>query len=165
LKKPEVWGGVLGAFSIAVATAYFAYPQQGAKIAMDQKMIIPTPLVALPVAVGEESLFRGLLQSFIAENLNPTAGIIISSLAFGAAHIPNARLIEDKSQRWRYYTFSLPLITGIGGYLGWLTHKNHSLQESVAVHAWYDFVLFSISAVANQAAATGRPGFAFALPF
>jgi len=118
----------------------------------------------LPVGLGEESFFRGFLQSALSETFNPLTGIILSSLLFGAAHIPNAQGLE-KAERWRYYTFSLPLITGIGAYCGWLTNKNHSLQESVALHTWYDFIIFSISALATETAATGRPGFAFAVPF
>jgi|GEM_PF-1046398 len=165
IKKPEVWGGVLGALLIGATTVYFAYPHETAKIEVTHAKTTPMPLIALPVGVGEESFFRGFLQSALCESLNPVAGIILSSLAFGAAHIPNAQLIDDPSQRWRYYTFSLPLITGIGAYCGWLTHKNRSLQESVAVHTWYDFILFSLGALANQSAATGRPGFAFAVPF
>lgn len=163
LKKPEVWGGVLGSLGLATAVVYFGY-MRGAKLEMNSAAATPMPFIALPVGVGEEALFRGYLQSALCETLNPLAGIILSSLAFGAAHIPNAQSFSSANKR-RYYTFSLPLITGIGAYCGWLTHKNRSLKESVAMHTWYDFVLFSLSALAEQSAATGRPGFAFAVPF
>jgi membrane protease YdiL (CAAX protease family) len=163
LKKPEVWGAFLGVLTIAAGTAYFAYPGE-AHAALSIRTELLAPLAAFPVAIGEESLFRGYLQSQLTELMNPWAGIALSSLAFGAAHIPNAQLL-DKEERWRYYSFSIPLITAIGAYFGWMTHKNHSLKESVALHTWYDFTLFAAGALANQAAATGRPGFACAFVY
>jgi len=165
LKKPEVWGGVLGALVIGSVTSYFAY-HIGDKLETNRAATMQhlTPVIALPVGVGEESLFRGFLQSTLSESFNPLTGLILSSLAFGAAHIPNAQLLDAKDRK-NYYVFTLPFITGIGAYCGWMTQKNHSLQESVAMHTWYDFTLLALSALANQAAATGRPGFAFAIPF
>jgi membrane protease YdiL (CAAX protease family) len=163
LKKPEVWGGFLGALALAIGTSYWIYPEE-AHIRLSTERSIPTPLIALPVGIGEEALFRGYLQSLLSESFNPWVGITLSSLAFGAAHIPNAQMLE-KEHRWRYYSFSLPLITTLGAYFGWMTYKNRSLQESVALHTWYDFTLFAASAFARQAAATGRPGFAMSLPF
>lgn len=122
------------------------------------------PPVAFPIGIGEEALFRGYLQSQLSETFNPVAGIIFSSIAFGAAHIPNAQGMEPDEQR-RYYTYGIPLITAFGAYFGWLTYKNRSLQESVALHSWYDFTLFALKAFTQQSAATGRPGFALAVPF
>jgi hypothetical protein len=37
-----------------------------------------------------------------------------------------------------------------GVYDGWLTYKNHSLKESVAMHVLYDFILLGIGALASQ---------------
>ncbi|MES2273987.1 MAG: CPBP family intramembrane glutamic endopeptidase [Chlamydiota bacterium] len=164
LKKPEVWGGFLGALAIATGTAYLAYPKDAHirhNLSFKNDLF---PLVALPVGIGEESFFRGFLQSQLSETFTPWGGIALSSLAFGAMHIPNAIALEPQ-HRWRYYTFSLPLITTFGAYFGWLTYKNHSLQESTALHTWYDFVLFAASALATHAAAIDRSGFAIAVPF
>ena len=96
----------------------------------------------------------------------PIGGITLSSLIFGAAHIPNAAEMSQDDRR-RYYTFGLPLITGLGAYFGWLTYKNNSLKESVAVHAWYDFILMGLGALASEAVVpTGRPThFSLAIPF
>ena len=165
LKKPEVWGGFLGALTLAITTTYFAYPDDAhikTPAASSRGSLYPP--VAFSVGVGEEAFFRGYLQSMLSEALNPTAGLVLSSLAFGAAHISNASHMESDDQR-RYYTYSIPFITVLGAYFGWLTQKNHSLQESVALHSWYDFTLFALSAATNQAACTGKPGFAFAIPF
>ena len=87
LKKPEVWGGVLGALVIGSVTSYFVY-HVGDKLETNRAATMHlTPMIALPVGVGEESLFRGFLQSTLSESFNPLTGLILSSLAFGAAHI------------------------------------------------------------------------------
>ncbi|MBX7067156.1 MAG: CPBP family intramembrane metalloprotease [Parachlamydiales bacterium] len=167
LKKPEVWGGCLGALAIAVCVSHFAFPSEArimpTSIIDDGKVSPWFPIAALPVGVGEEALFRGVIQSRFAESLGPWGSIVASSLVFGAAHVPNAFLLPQE-ERWRYFSFSVPLITGIGAYLGWLTQKNVSLKESVAVHTWYDFTLFSMAAIA-QSAAIGCPSFSYSLPF
>lgn len=162
MKKPEVWGGILGSLALAMGALYchqqFA-PEHEARIRTHGSTLSEenlSPILALPVGISEESLFRGFLQSALSESFSPTTGIVLSSLAFGAAHIPNAMLM-DREDRWAYYTFSLPLITVLGGYAGWLTNRNHSLQESVALHTWYDAVLFSLDLMAKQTASIGKP--------
>ena len=164
LKKPEVWGGLLASLGLAATISYFAYPKESTAHAhMKISPKSELPFFALPVGIGEESLFRGYLQSQLMEKFKPTGAIILSSLSFGAAHLGNG-LLMDREDRWRYYAFSLPFITVMGGYLGWLTHKNHSLQESVALHTLYDLVIFTAGAFATQAA-IGQSEFALAIPF
>lgn len=163
IKKPEVWGGMLGFLAAGTAIGYFLYPDE-AKIRIHSASTATPPIIALPVGLGEEAFFRGFLQSSISEISNPLAGTIVSSLIFGAAHINNGDGIPS-SERWRYYAFSLPFITAVGAYCGWLTHENRSLQESVALHTWYDFILFALGALGNEAMMTGRPGFAFSTSF
>lgn len=164
IKKPEVWGGFLGALAVASTVSYFAFPQE-VRIKPNLSMADdPSPFIALPVGIGEEALFRGFLQSCLTEATSPWGGIAVSSLAFGAAHIPNAYML-DKEDRWRYYAFSLPLITSMGAYFGWMTYKNNSIQESVALHTWYDFVLFAASAWGPEMMITRRPQFTLSVPF
>jgi len=132
IKKPEVWGGILGSLALAATVVHFAYPEAAcAKV----NTVYVYPFSAFPIGMGEESLFRGFIQTALMERMSPWGAIALSSLIFGAAHIPNANGM-DKENRNRYYTYSLPLISTLGAYAGWLTYKNHSLQESVAVHAW-----------------------------
>lgn len=164
LKKPEVWGGILGALALASCVSRIAYPKDACiKTSLSSRGSF-MPVLALPVGVGEESFFRGFMQSALSESFTPWGGIALSSLAFAAVHIPNAEALEPE-HRWRYYSFSLPLITVLGGYFGWLTYKNTSLQESVAVHTWYDLVIFTSAMMASEAAITGNTSFAISLPF
>jgi len=163
LKKPEVWGGLFCELALATAITYFANFPKHSYVASSYRRT-RFPFDAFPVGLGEEALFRGYLQSQLIEIFNPAVGITLTSLIFGAAHIPNAFAYSSEARR-SYYSFSIPFITAAGAYYGWVTYKNGSLMESVALHSWYDFTLFAISALANQSAATGRPGFSFALSF
>lgn len=163
LKKPEVWGGLLGTMAAAAGVSYLAYSSLPESRVLMSHSINLSPLVALPVGIGEEAFFRGFLQSLLAESVGPTAAIALSAATFGVAHIGNAFYLPAEHQ-WRYFAFSLPLITSFGAYAGWVTQKNHSLKESVALHTWYDFILLALDAWATRAA-IGRTDVALALPF
>ena len=152
IKKPEVWGGLLGFLSLASAISYYT---SGRNFQASSYHL--TPMLALPVAIGEESFFRGFLQSAISEYVNPTVGLVVSSLVFGAAHIPNALAFDSSTQRRNYYTFSIPFLTVAGFYLGCLAQKNHSLKESVALHMWYDFILFASDVIASKYSNSAKP--------
>jgi membrane protease YdiL (CAAX protease family) len=164
LKKPEVWGGVLGSLAIAFAAVYVAFPEERHIHPSFSLKKTLAPLAAFPIGVGEESFFRGFLQSQFSEWCTPWGGIVLSSLVFGLAHVPNAWDLEPQERRG-YYTIVVPLIAASGIYDGWLAYKNHSLKESVAIHTWYDFVLFTMGSLASQAAIRGRSEFAVAIAF
>lgn len=169
LKKPEVWGGILGALTAAFSLGYLKYQNQKnaahfAQPSFSASGRIVKPFMALPLGIGEEALFRGYLQPQLSEAFNPTAGIFLSSLAFGAAHLVNTEGMNKKETR-DYCTYSIPFITTFGIYFGWLAHKNSSLKETVAIHTLYDFVLFSIGALAGEASASKDHGFTISIPF
>lgn len=159
LRKPQVWGGILGALAIAKGVMWLSGP-----LAPAQASINPTnSLLSLPVSLGEETFFRGFLQSELSEHLTPWGGIAASSALFAAAHIPNSFAI-DPSMRWKYYTLNLPLLAGLGAYFGYLTKESGSLKDSVAVHTWYDFALMASDAL-FYSASTGNVGFATSFSF
>lgn len=163
IKKKEVWGGLLAAYTLAAGLGFLISSQKtdaSVSVASDSLH----PLLAFPVGLGEEALFRGYLQSQISEISNPWIGITLSSLIFGAVHIPNGRALE-KDERWRYYSVSVPFITALGAYFGWMTYKNRSLKESVALHAWYDFFIFLAQYSVAESAINRKPSFALSFSF
>lgn len=160
LKKPEVWAGLVGALGLGLGLSFLVFPQEEG--VSHENPGFGFPLIAYPVGIGEEAIFRGYLQPAISEWATPWGGVTMSSLLFGAAHIGNAGALKQEN-RWRYYSFVLPFISGMGFYLGWLTKENTSLKESVALHVWYDFVLFAVSAIAGSSA-LGYPQFNFTIP-
>lgn len=169
MKKKEVWGGILGFLTAGAVISHYAFPDASIHIplsATDPRTI--PPLMALPVGIGEEALFRGFIQSCLMEYSSPVPAIIGSSLIFGYAHVPNADALPEK-QRQAYYTAAVPLITAFGGYMGWLTHKTGSLKYSTAIHTWYDFIIFSAAASAKKDSTTkavlGKPSCSFSFSY
>ncbi len=162
IKKPEVWGGILGALAVASTISYFMDKTPKSNETLGPNDLFP--LVAFPVGIGEEALFRGFLQPFFTERFSPTGGIIVSSLLFGLIHAPNALALKPE-ERKSYYTTAIPYITAMGAYLGWLSYKNTSLKECVAMHAWYDFILFAASYSVAQSALARKPRVGFGLDF
>lgn len=81
-------------------------------------------LVAVLAGVGEELLFRGVLQ--------PLIGLTWSNVLFGLAHC---------------ITVTYALLAGvIGLYLGWLFQTTDNLLAPVITHSLYDFLAFLVLA-------------------
>ena len=162
LKKPEVWGGLLGKFALAVTIAYFTLPNDHIKDASFRNVL--PPFMSLPIGLGEEALFRGFIQSCLSEFLTPWGGIAVSSLLFGTAHLSNTIGMSSKDRK-EYCRLAIPLVTTGGFYYGWLTYKNHSLQESVALHTWYDFIVIGLGSFAGEAIFTRSATCTLNIPF
>ena len=57
------------------------------------ELVLSLCLVGIAAAVGEELIFRGILQRYFTQNLSPHIGIILGSLIFGAFHLQLSRLL------------------------------------------------------------------------
>ncbi len=72
--------------------------------------------ISIAAGVGEEILFRGVLQ--------PRLGLVFTSVLFGILHP---------------FTLVYAVLAGfLGAYLGWLQLKTGNLAVPVVVHALYD---------------------------
>jgi membrane protease YdiL (CAAX protease family) len=83
-------------------------------------------LVSLAAGVGEEMLFRGVIQGVLGDWLGLWAGLAVASLVFGACHpITPAYAV---------------IAAGLGAYLGavWLLTGN--LLAAIVAHGLYDFL-------------------------
>jgi membrane protease YdiL (CAAX protease family) len=81
-------------------------------------------LVAAVAGIGEEVLFRGVLQ--------PLAGPVWSNVLFGLVH---------------FITPTYALLAGLlGGYLGWLLVTTENLLVPIVAHGLYDFLAFLVVA-------------------
>jgi len=83
-------------------------------------------LVALAAGLGEELLFRGVLQAQLALAWTGWAAVVTSSVLFGLVHLITPAYAA--------------LAALIGAYLGWLTLSSGNLLPSILVHTLYDFV-------------------------
>lgn len=83
-------------------------------------------VIAVLAGLGEEMLFRGIVQQALQGWLGAWPGLLLASFAFGAAHWVNRT----------YMIFACVM----GLYLGLLYWRTDSLLVPVIVHALYDFL-------------------------
>lgn len=102
------------------------------------------------VALGEEMLFRGQIQSALARKYGPGAAWATGSLFFGAIHAPNALLYDDPKDRRDYLLYGLPVVTAVGAYISATYHWNdYSLTAPIALHFWYNLLTGAASMLAD----------------
>ena len=92
--------------------------------------VLQMALISLAAGLGEEMLFRGLLQTAVAERVGPPhglwVGLAIAALAFGACH---------------WVTTMYACLAGLmGAYFGVLFIATGDLLTPVVAHGLYDFV-------------------------
>jgi membrane protease YdiL (CAAX protease family) len=87
-------------------------------------------VVALLAGIGEEAVFRGVLQPWLDTRLPGFAALALASALFGVAH-------------WLTSTYAL-LATLVGLYLGWLVIASGNLLVPIVAHALYDLIALSM---------------------
>ncbi len=95
---------------------------------LPQGIVEMTVWAALSVTAGicEETIFRGYLQrQFTAITKSAPAGIVISAIAFGAAH------------GYQGFRFAI-LISLFGAMFGILAYWRRSVRPGMIAHAWQD---------------------------
>ena len=96
------------------------------------------------VAVSEEMIFRGMIQTELSELVNPDFGLIASSVLFGLAHLPR--------HGWFYSLRAM----GAGFYFGWQYQKyNNNLSRVIALHFYLDFLPSIIEFLKNPSTGQG----------
>lgn len=109
-------------------------PLKGVRAFFDRE-IVPTmagrgwpdlALLSAAAGVGEEMLFRGVIQASLVGVLGPVGGVAASSALFGLVHPVSATYVA--------------IATLLGAYLGvvWLVTGN--LLVVIVAHAVYDFI-------------------------
>jgi membrane protease YdiL (CAAX protease family) len=86
-------------------------------------------LVAVLAGIGEELLFRGVLQTLLVNWTTPAMGLVVAGLLFGLAHALSKL----------YFV----LATLIGVSFGWMVLHYHDLVAPMVAHSLYDFVALS----------------------
>lgn len=93
-------------------------------------------VLAIAAGVGEELLFRGVLQAEFIAPLGPWGALIVASILFGVCH-------------WITPAYAL-IATIMGAYLGALYMYTGGLTVPILVHALYDFIAFLYFAYTND---------------
>lgn len=88
------------------------------------------------VGIGEEALFRGVLQTTLEERFGPTWGWVLASVIFGSLHALNA------PESWQTMAAAATVTGSIGAYLGWLYQRDgYDLTAGTFFHVWYDVLI------------------------
>jgi len=86
-------------------------------------------IVSVAAGVGEEALFRGVIQIGLADRFGSLAGLTAASALFGLAHMISPLYA---------------LLAGlVGAYLGALTLATGNIVPAILAHALYDFLALS----------------------
>jgi uncharacterized protein len=88
--------------------------------------IVQLALISIVAGIGEELLFRGVLQVVLIAWLGLAVGLILASVVFGLLHAVTP-------------TYAV-LATIIGIYFGWFAWASGNLLGPIVAHAIYDFV-------------------------
>jgi membrane protease YdiL (CAAX protease family) len=96
--------------------------------------------IGLVPALGEESFFRGLMQTRLAARWSPWAAIVTSAAAFGLLHL-------DPVQG--------TLAFAVGLYLGWLAERFGGIRPGIAAHAVNNVLFVTLACFGSPEAADG----------
>jgi len=88
--------------------------------------LLELALISLLAGIGEEMLFRGVIQEAISEWLNPLTGVALASLLFGFMHPITPVYVV--------------LAALMGAFLGWIFVATGNLLPVMITHGLYDFL-------------------------
>jgi len=120
-------------FQVVKSTPFLA---QGVSSVYGLRLSKPANVIALllifPIAPGEETYWRGLVQRRLTERTGPKAGLVLAAAAYALVHLPtlNPTLI----------------ITALIGGLVWgtLYQRTDNLVPGIISHALWDVLIFVI---------------------
>jgi membrane protease YdiL (CAAX protease family) len=138
------WGALGTLPLVAMAATCIAFPVGPLRSLLEvvERLVVPLfatcnwvdlAIIAILAGLGEELLFRGLIQAVSAALIGGTVGRWLAwlgtSVLFGLAH-------------WVTPTYAA-LAGLIGFYLGWLWLASGNLLLPITAHALYDFVVLA----------------------
>lgn len=98
--------------------------------------------IGLVPALGEESFFRGLMQTRLSERWPRWAAIATTAAAFGLLHL-------DPVQG--------TLAFAVGLYLGWIAERFHGIRPSIAAHSANNVLFVALACFGSPQEAAGTP--------
>lgn len=154
LKSPWFWGGVPAMLALGIGVSYLVGTDAtgpnpptifdvdrvnvfGKDFSRGAGFALGTGYFAAlfsSVGVGEEALFRGVIQTELEERWG-LPGVAVASAIFGAIHIGNFR--DAKT-----IAIAIPTLSTLGAVLGVAyRERGYTLAVPVAMHFWYDTLL------------------------
>lgn len=87
-------------------------------------------LIAALAGLGEEAIFRGIMQPALSDRHGPLIALLLTSLAFGLLH----------PITWLYIIFA----SLIGLYLGLITQWSGNIVAATVAHGLYDLIALAL---------------------
>jgi hypothetical protein len=100
--------------------------------------------ISVLAGLGEEMLFRGVVQGFFSQRANPGVGLAVASVLFGLMHFITP-------------TYAV-LAALMGAYLGLVWQWTGNLLPAVLMHALYDFLVLLYLLRGPGSAGAAAPG-------
>lgn len=147
------WGlaAALPLVALVIAFCRWPWPAWRRLLHVVEQMLVPLfgnwslaelALVSALAGIGEEMLFRGVLQAWLSGPLGAWGAVVVAGAAFGAVH-------------WITPLYALAA-TLMGIYLGALWLATDNLLVPMLTHAWYDFlVLFYLVRIRGRKGCRG----------
>jgi membrane protease YdiL (CAAX protease family) len=88
--------------------------------------LLQLALISTLAGIGEEMLFRGVIQDTLVSWINPLTGVVLASLFFGLMH--------------PITPFYVVLAALMGAFLGWIFVVTDNLLPAIITHGLYDFL-------------------------
>lgn len=100
-------------------------------------------LLSAHAGIGEEALFRGVIQEEAERYLGPLGGLLVASSLFGLVHVGGI----NQTSAIKQFT-----ATGIGGLIlgGYYQLSGYDLEKPIAAHTYYDILAFSLGGLYPQ---------------
>jgi membrane protease YdiL (CAAX protease family) len=126
--RPANWKypvlGAMATLALSVAVSQLGIEPKGMKQVIEvvrepRQLVISLLLLAVLAPLVEELVFRGLLYGWVAGRWGSLPALIVSSLAFAAAHFEPAHIV---------------LVLPLGLLFGWLRRRTDSLLPSLFSH-------------------------------
>lgn len=127
----------------ALEAVAHAFESQGPRT-----LVLSIFAIGLGPALGEETFFRGLMQTHVGTSWGRWPGIVTASAAFGLIH-------ADPVQG--------PLAFALGCFLGWTVERFGTIRPAVVAHAANNVAFVALAAVPTRTAASHGPLLALAL--
>ena len=112
------------------------------KIGINKKNLSKLPLIIfyalILIAIPEEIIFRGIIQTYFQNLTSIIAAIFLSSLVYGIAHILNgAKGLTPKKWNWKLVIMTFAL----GIYIGFTYFTTNSLIIPTIIHTIFIIIL------------------------
>lgn len=150
LKRPAVTLPLAVVWAAGIGASYAAYRDGSGEATLYELPIVPVFSREVPrsvglatalgyygttfyaVGIGEEAVFRGVIQTSLEDRLGPFWGWLTASVFFGALHAFNGQTPAQSA-------VAVAVTTTLGGYLGWMYQRDgYDLSAATFMHTWYN---------------------------